>query len=124
MRDQAPHITAHEQIFLTERNEPRLYLEKNLISVHEKPVAMRDLGLMGISAMTLFPSIEGVCRHLANALFPSPRLGLTPTQRTEAFLESLGRLQAERQSTGAAPLLGPFGSGTLAQQADASDPDD
>jgi hypothetical protein len=123
VRDQASHIAACEQKFSIDNGEGKTYLAKHLISVHEKPAVMRDLGLMGISAMTLFPGIEGVCRHLANALFPAPKLGLSPTQRTEAFLEFLNRQQAERQSTGTNPLLGPFEPSNFGDQTDAGDLD-
>jgi hypothetical protein len=83
------------------------YLEKFTISVHEKPRAMRDFGAMGLTPMTLFPGIEGVCRHLKFALFPAPSIGLTPEQRTAAFIEALTKAQDEFSRTkdiGAAPV--------------------
>lgn len=97
VHDQAEHIVACEVQYFVEHGQAKEYLTKHIISVHEKPIVMRDLGFMGISAMTLFPSVEGVCRHLASALFPAPHIGLTPSQRTAAFLESLDRMQAEQQ---------------------------
>jgi hypothetical protein len=99
--DQERHIRACEESYQAEHGVAKRYLNKHLISVHEKPAAMRDLGLMGISAMTLSPGIEGICRHLTNALFSAPRLGLTPGERTEAFLAALDRFQVEHPSMGA-----------------------
>lgn len=96
VHDQEKHIRDYEARYTAQHGQAQTYLTKTLISVHEKPVAMRDLGLMGITHMTLFPGVEGVCRHLKNALFPAPMLGLTPTQRTEAFLESLRSMREQK----------------------------
>lgn len=106
VHDQAVHIAACEAKHVADHGTSKTYLVKHTISVHEKPIVMRDLGFMGISAMTLFPSVEGVCRHLANALFPAPQIGLTPTQRTAAFLEKLGKMRQELPSAQSAPPKG------------------
>jgi hypothetical protein len=99
VRDQERHIRAAEASKKQTDNGHPGYLMKVTLPVEEKPLAMRDLALMGISAMTLFPSVEGLCKHLRQSLFPAARIGLTPTQRTNALLESLARLQVEKQLT-------------------------
>lgn len=69
------------------------YLDKFTISVHEKPRAMRDFARMGLTPMTLFPGVEGVCRHLKHELFPLSRVGQTPEERAAEFLAALDRAQ-------------------------------
>lgn len=103
VRDQAEHIEAYEAAFQRDHGDPKKYIEKHLLSVQEKPTVMHDLGLMGISAMTLFPGVEGVCRHLAEALFPAPQVGLTPSQRNAVFEEVLQRILDERPGGGPIP---------------------
>ena len=92
VRDQEPHIRNCEEHAKRGNPSHQGYLRKISISVHEKPLVMRDLGLMGVSAMTLFQTVEGVCKHLRELLFPAPKLGLTPSERRSALEESLRRL--------------------------------
>lgn len=55
----------------------KTFLFNKLISVKEKPVVMRELNLMGINEMTLFPSIGGICRALKSQFFSSDAVGPT-----------------------------------------------
>lgn len=112
--NQELHLRAYEQRRVRSGRERASYLQKATISVHEKPMAMRDLGLMGICAMNLFPGVEGVCRHLRETLFPAPALGATPTQ---AFLKML----EDRKTLDKA--LGPKDTPGKPESADASPQD-
>lgn len=53
------------------------------LSVKEKPHVMRELNLMGINEMTLFPGLGGVCRSLKNQFFSPDTVGLTPKEWKE-----------------------------------------
>jgi hypothetical protein len=57
------------------------------MSVKEKPHVMRELSLMGINEMTLFPSVEGICRAMKAKFFAQDSIGLTPTELIE-YLKS------------------------------------
>ena len=41
---------------------------------------MRELNLMGISEMSLFPSVEGICRAMKARFFCQNTVGLTPSE--------------------------------------------
>ncbi len=45
------------------------YLREFKFPLHEKPIVMRELKLMGISAMSLFPSLEGICKGSKEEFF-------------------------------------------------------
>lgn len=51
-----------------------------LLSVKEKPHIMRELNLMGINEMSLFPSVDGICRAMRARFFSQNTVGLTPTE--------------------------------------------
>jgi hypothetical protein len=63
-----------------EKFSGKRFLYKIIIDVHEKTQIMRDLHLMGINEMTLFPTIDGICRALASQFFSPDTIGLTPSQ--------------------------------------------
>jgi len=65
--------------YLTDRSvESGLtFLYTAYISVKEKPHIMRELNLMGINEMTLFPSVGGICRSLKAQFFSSETVGPT-----------------------------------------------
>ncbi len=68
----------------------RVYLIEYRLSVKEKPVAMRELRMMGINAMTLFPnSVEAVCKSLREVVFAVDKIGETPAERLNTFLDSM-----------------------------------
>lgn len=99
--DQEHHIISHEAAAAARRGEPATYLWKYIMSVKEKPLAMRELRLMGINAMTLFPSIEGVCRYLKDMYFSPSTVGQTPGER----MQEMFRLMAERKTEESEPDL-------------------
>ena len=66
VRDVEVHILAHE-------NDKENYLTKYYLSVEEKPKVIKELSLMGISAVQLIPTIESVCKKALNDL-----IGLQP----------------------------------------------
>jgi len=68
-RDIEEHILAHE----TDEDK---YLTKYCFSVEEKPKIIKELSLMGISAVQLMPSVESVCKKALNDL-----IGLQPVGR-------------------------------------------
>jgi hypothetical protein len=93
-----PRIIAQQGIFtLTNVDDMELYInsranetKKNflysvLLSVKEKPNVMRELNLMGINEMTLFPGLEGICRSLKSQFFSPDTVGLTPKDWEEFF---------------------------------------
>ncbi len=43
------------------------------LSVEERPSVMRELDLMGINEMTLFPGLDGACRNLKEIVFSRDR---------------------------------------------------
>jgi len=45
------------------------------LSVEERPKVMKELDLMGINEMTLFPGLDGVCRNLKEMVFSRDRVG-------------------------------------------------
>lgn len=59
----------------TEVNKTFLYTA--LLSVKEKPNVLRELNLMGINEMTLFPCIDGICRAMKSQFFSSDTIGPT-----------------------------------------------
>ncbi|GAW66177.1 FRG domain-containing protein [Geoanaerobacter pelophilus] len=53
------------------------FLYTALLSVKEKPLVLRELNLMGINHMSLFPSIDGICEALKNQFFSAASVGPT-----------------------------------------------
>lgn len=51
------------------------------IPITEKPKVMKDLNLMGINEMTLFPGMDGICKTLKNNFFSREIMGLGPSGR-------------------------------------------
>lgn len=88
--DQRAHIIGLGGQCQAVHGAPRDYLFEYRIPVAEKPRVMKDLQLMGISAMSLFPGVDGICRHLRELYFSADVIGNTPTQRWRQFMESIG----------------------------------
>lgn len=59
------------------------FLYTALLSVKEKPHVMRELNLMGINEMSLFPSVDGICRAMKARFFSKSTVGLTPSEWIE-----------------------------------------
>ncbi len=67
-------VDIEEHIRLNESNE-RSFLIKYELDVRERPKVMRELSLMGISAIQLMPSVESVCKKAVEDL-----IGLQPME--------------------------------------------
>ena len=87
--DQGSHLRALQSRNLPDGSISGTYLIEFQMPVKEKPVAMRELRLMGISAMSLFPSLEGVCRSLRDEHFAATEMGQTPSERIDEMLKRL-----------------------------------
>lgn len=66
-----------EYIVSREAESKKSFLYTALLSVKEKPSVLRELNLMGINEMTMFPSIEGICRALKTQFFSAETVGPT-----------------------------------------------
>lgn len=62
-----------EQHIRLNENEQRKFLTKYELDVRERPKVIRELSLMGISAIQLMPSVESVCKKAVEDL-----IGLVP----------------------------------------------
>lgn len=99
--DQRAHIIGLGAQFQAMHGTAKDYLWEYRIPVSEKPRVMRDLQLMGISAMSLFPGVDGICRHLRAMYFSADVIGNTPSERQRQFMELLGKA-----ASGEKPALG------------------
>jgi len=61
------------------------FLITRRISVKEKPVVLRELYLMGINEMSLFPSVGGICRAFKLGFFSPDIIGMTMKELLEQF---------------------------------------
>lgn len=64
------HVKIHEEF-------ESQYLSKYTLNVTDRPIVIRELSLMGISAVQLAPSIESVCKKALEDI-----IGLTPMKKT------------------------------------------
>jgi FRG domain len=69
VKDIEGHIRANE-------TDAQNFLIKYELDVQERPKVMRELSLMGISAIQLMPSVEAVCKKVVEDL-----IGLNPIER-------------------------------------------
>jgi hypothetical protein len=96
-------IEGHISICGNRKKHEYLYIIK--IACKEKPNVMKELRLMGITAMSLFPDVYGVCKCGREEIFAKPEInvskfirtlgglgGLDGSYRTAANLGSLGNL--------------------------------
>lgn len=58
-----------QYIMAREIEVKKQFLYTALLSVKEKSIVMKELNLMGINEMTMFPSIDGICRALKTQYF-------------------------------------------------------
>jgi len=63
----------------------KTFLYTARISVKEKPHIFRELNLMGINEMTLFPGIGGICRALKSQFFSVDTVGPTLKEMLEVI---------------------------------------
>ena len=94
--DMAKHIISSGKI----KNKTFLY--EYTLSVKERPQVMRELNLMGINEMSLFPSIDGICKTMRETFFSKDVVGLTSSE----LLQQLINL-----TTPSEPILNPFTEG-------------
>lgn len=73
-------IEAH--LLRNSKKKQKTYLYTVTLPVSERVKVMRDLNLMGINEMTLFPGMDGVCRTLKEQFFCPDTVGLSPSGRT------------------------------------------
>lgn len=64
------------------------FLYSFTLSVKERTAVMRELNLMGINEMALFPGLDGICKTMKEWYFSEDQVGLTPSEY-KALLESL-----------------------------------
>lgn len=70
-----------KHVRLNESDEQK-FLVKYTLSVKERKLAMRDLELMGVTAMQLSPGVESVCKKAYESMCARLPVGKTPTERT------------------------------------------
>lgn len=69
-----------DYIFRRSTEVSKQFLYTALLLVKEKPHVMRELNLMGISKMSLFPSVEGICKAMKARSFCQNTVGLTSSE--------------------------------------------
>ncbi len=72
-------------LFSKSSDANKTFLYTALISVKEKPYIMRELNLMGINEMTLFPGVGGICRALKSQFYSSDTVGPTLKELMEVI---------------------------------------
>lgn len=77
-----------------EQAKNKKFLHTFQISVKERALAIKDLHLMGISEMSLFPGIDGTCGYLKQRFFLADLVPFTPTD-IELMLKALEELKAK-----------------------------
>jgi hypothetical protein len=85
------------EAYITDRSfeKKKTFLYTALLSVKEKPHILRELNLMGINDMTLFPSIDGICRTLKSQFFSAENIGPT----VKELLEVINKTKPETSVT-------------------------
>ena len=77
VHDMEQHIFTYQDI------TKKTFLYTVELSVKEKPHVMRELNLMGINEMTMFPGLGGICRSLKSRYFSPDTVGLTSKEWEE-----------------------------------------
>lgn len=77
------HIKAAEEKAKTK------YLYEMLIPVREKQIVMRELDLMGINEMTLFPGLDGICNTMKHQFFTPAEMGPTPSELNQVLIKRI-----------------------------------
>ena len=65
------------------RDVNKSFLFEVVLPVSERTKVMRELHLMGITEMSLFPGLDGVCRTMKEQFFSKDIVGLSPQQIKE-----------------------------------------
>ena len=81
----SPYIAAYFAFRNVDDKKPQADHAKILytvtLPVFEKPKVMRDLNLMGINEMTLFPGMDGLCRTMRDQFFSRDIIGFGTSSR-------------------------------------------
>lgn len=85
------------------------FLYELTIPVREKLVVMRDLDLMGINEMTLFPGLDGICKTMKNQFFSPNEMGPTPSEINQDLLARIrNAVKQDQPDKNASSLKLPF----------------
>ena len=78
IEDLEPYLVTQSQ----NQNQPSPYLYKVTLPISERKLIMNELSLMGISSMTMFPGLDGICssmkEHFFNNIEVVPRIPAPP----------------------------------------------
>jgi hypothetical protein len=79
--------------YLKQRTEEKKvqFLWNLELSVKERPLVMRELNLMGINDMSMFPGLDGLCRTFKEQFFTKDAVGPTPQERLQALSELISK---------------------------------
>ncbi len=77
----------------------KIFLREVTLPVTERTKVMRELNLVGLNEMSLFPGLDGICRTMREQFFSQDQVGLTPTQ----LKELLDLLRTKTQPKGLIP---------------------
>lgn len=86
--DQKQHIMGLENRTDNKLGVAGTYLIQYLLPVDEKPTVMRELKMMGITAMSLFPGVDGVCKAYKQEHFAASKIGRSMEALMEDFLSA------------------------------------
>lgn len=92
------HMSGLEAAGQAEGKSIAPYIIEYQMPITEKPAALRDLTLMGITHTSLFPGVDGLCRALKQRYFQKETL-FTPT--TLKALAAFASSAAEKKSSSA-----------------------
>jgi len=76
----------------------KTFLHTALLSVKEKPRVLRELNLMGINEMTLFPSLGGICRAMKSRFFSQDVVGPTLSELLETLAKPKPKLSPDERN--------------------------
>jgi hypothetical protein len=76
-----------------ENHVTKKFLTSFMFPVKERTIILRELSLMGINEMTLFPGLDGLCKTLKEEFFSSAEIGLTPSQKMAVLIKALDKKQ-------------------------------
>lgn len=94
------HVKAHEK-------EGHKYLTKYILSVKERVLAIRELELMGVTAMQLAPCVESVCKKTFESIATRIEVGPTSAEKEgqnyvglfppSSILDEAGKAKEDRE---------------------------
>jgi len=90
-------------ILQCEKKAKKDFLHSYELSVKERTQIMRELNLMGINDMTLFPGVDGICNTAQEWFFSKDKVGPTPMEKEE-IPKLLADLVAQSKSSSSSSL--------------------